>query len=223
MTKLYLVRHCEAEGNTLGLMQGRSDFGISGNAPKQLDLVSLRLRNVPFTAVYSSPLKRAFATAQAIDRYHGLGVRKDDGIMEIDMGDWESHSWEEIKRNYPDIVKVWDETPHLFQAPGGESVAHVAERMWEAVSAIARDNPGGTVCAVSHGCAIRSFLRAALGWPPEKQVDVPWGDNTAVSVVEFEDGKAHVVSMNDASHLPASLSVYRSGSIAGANVIGVQK
>ena len=223
MTRIYLVRHCEAEGNTFGLMQGRSDFGISGNAPKQLELVALRLRNVPFTAICSSPLSRAFLTAQAIDRWHGLGVRKDEGLIEIDMGIWEGRKWADIRREYPDCVKVWEETPHLFCAPQGEPVGHVASRMWNAVSAVAAANPGGTVCAVSHGCAIRSFLRVALGWPPEKQGDVPWGDNTAVSVVDFEDGKARVVSMNDASHLPAELSAYRSGSGAGANVMGVQK
>lgn len=209
MTKIYFVRHCEAEGNTKGVLQGRSDFGISGNAPKQLELIGLRLRNTPFTAIYSSPLQRAYKTALAIDRYHHLGVKKDSGLVEIDMGRWENRSWNSVRSSDPELVRLWNEDLSRFQAPGGESVRQVSERMKRAVSAIVKGNPGGTVCIVSHGCAIRSYLCTALGLPLEQIGKVPWGDNTAVSVVEFDDGKSRVVMMNDVSHLPANLSVYR--------------
>lgn len=211
MTKIFFVRHCEAEGNTKGLLQGRYDSEISGSSGKQLELVSLRLRNEPFEAFYSSPLKRAYKTAQAINRYHNLTIQKDPRLIEIDMGDWEGHSWTEVQERCPDELKVWNETPGKFQAPGGESLAQVTERMWQAASEIARANEGKTVCAVSHGCAIRSLLCRALGKPLSELNDIPWGDNTAISVLEFENGKARVLSMNDASHIPPELSVYRRG------------
>lgn len=212
MTKIYFVRHCEAQGNTLGILQGRFDSDISGNSAKQLDLVSLRLRNVPFDAIYSSPLQRAYKTAQAINQYHHLEIRKDPRLTEIDMGDWEGHSWDDLAKKYPDIIRVWNEDTGHFTAPGGESVVQVRDRMWAAANAIADANPGKTVCAVSHGCAIRSFLCEALGKPLSEMNTVPWGDNTAVSVVEVENGKARVLSMNDASHIPPDLSVYRHSS-----------
>jgi broad specificity phosphatase PhoE len=215
MMTIYLVRHCEAEGNTRGVLQGRSDCDVSGNSEKQLELVSLRLRNVPFAAVYSSPLRRAWKTAQSIDRYHGLGVEKDARLTEIDMGTWEGRSWADIAAEGPAMLRVWNEDPGAFEAPGGESVRHVADRMWEAMLDIAGKNEGKTVCVVSHGCAIRSFLCRALGWPLEKMNDIPWSDNTGVSVVEFENGKAHVARMNDSSHIPPELSVYRRPSAAG--------
>lgn len=215
MTKLYFIRHCEAEGNTRGVLQGRSDSDVSGNSAKQLELVSLRLRNVPFAAFYSSPLKRAFKTAQAIDRYHNLEIVKDRRLIEIDMGDWEGRSWADIEEEGTDMFRIWNESPCEFQAPNGESIREVCDRMWAAAQDIARANEGKTVCVVSHGCAIRTLLCRALGKPLHELGDLPWCDNTGVSVVEFEHEAAHVVTMNDASHIPPELSVYRRDSAVG--------
>jgi probable phosphoglycerate mutase len=213
MTTIYFVRHCEAEGNTQGVLQGHSDCDISGNSAKQLDLVGLRLRNEPFSAIYSSPLRRAMKTAQAINQYHNLAIQADSRLIEIDMGNWEGVSWEQISRDSPEMLKIWEETPGDFQAPGGESIRQVSDRIWGCVTDIARKNPGKTVCAVSHGCAIRTMLCRALGKPLSRLNDIPWCDNTGVSAVEFdENGKPHVTMMNDASHIPPELSVYRRGS-----------
>ncbi|HCW80913.1 MAG TPA: histidine phosphatase family protein [Ruminococcaceae bacterium] len=214
-TTMFLVRHCEAKGNTLGVLQGRTDCDVSGNGQKQLDLVGLRLRNEPFSAIYSSPLKRAYKTAQAINQYHHLEIIKDERLVEIDMGKWEGLPWATIEKEAPEQLRIWNEDPWKFEAPGGESIVHVSERMWEAVNDIASHNGGNTVCIVSHGCAIRSFLSRALERPMN---DIPWSDNTAVSVVEMENGKANVLSMNDASHIPPELSVYRSSSSSSVNM-----
>jgi broad specificity phosphatase PhoE len=219
MTRIYFVRHCEAEGNTRGVLQGRSDSDVSGNSAKQLDLVSLRLRNVPFTACYSSPLRRAYKTAQAINRYHDLTIEKDKRLIEIDMGDWEGRSWSDIEQDSPAMLRIWNESPGEFQAPNGESIRQVCDRMWSAAQDIARENDGKTVCVVSHGCAIRTLLCRAMGKSVGEIGDIPWCDNTAVSVIEFESGKARIVKMNDASHIPPELSVYRRLSASGEDGI----
>ncbi len=210
MTRLIFVRHCEAEGNTKGILQGRTDCDISGNSAVQLELVSLRLRNESFASIYSSPLKRAFKTAQAINQYHHLPIQIDPRLSEIDIGSWEGHPWEEIERENSPMVKIWNESPGQFRAEGGESMKEVYDRVWAAAMEIAGANRETTVCVVSHGCAIRNLLCHALGWPVNRIGEIGWCDNTAVSVVDFDDGlRAHVVRMNDDSHLPSELSVYR--------------
>ncbi len=212
LTRIFFVRHCEAKGNTLGVLQGRSDCDVSGNGAKQMDLVAARLLNEPFSAIYSSPLKRAAKTAQAINRYHGLTIQTDPRLIEIDMGDWEGRSWEDIEKENPPMLKVWKENTGAFVAPGGESVRHVEKRMWEVTQEMVRKNEGKTVCAVSHGCAIRSLLCRAMGLPLDHMNEVPWCDNTGISVVEFSrDGKITIPVLNDASHIPPELSVYRRG------------
>ena len=64
MTRILLVRHCEAQGNTDSVFQGHTDCEISGNGATQLELLSIRCRNMPIEAIYSSPLKRARLTAK---------------------------------------------------------------------------------------------------------------------------------------------------------------
>jgi broad specificity phosphatase PhoE len=207
---LVFVRHCEAEGNTKGVLQGCTDCDISGNSAVQLDLVSLRLRNESFAALYSSPLKRAFKTAQAINRYHNLPIQVEPRLAEINVGVWEGRSWKEIEQEDSPLVKIWNETPGRFHVKGGESMREVYDRVWSAATEIAASNRGKTVCVVSHGCAIRNLLCHAMGWPVDRIGEIDWCDNTAVSVVDFDNaGKARVVKMNDASHLPQEYSVYR--------------
>lgn len=210
MTRMYLVRHCESEGNSLGMLQGRTDCDISGNSKKQLELVALRLRNVPFDAIYSSPLRRARKTAEAINRYHRLPITLEPGLQEIDVGVWEGKKWAEVEREYPEQVKAWNEDPAQFTPDRGETMRQVYDRIWAAVTGIVRANPGKTVCATSHGCSIRNFLCHALGKPVEELNGIGWCDNTAVSIVDFDDDmSSKVILMNDASHIPPELSVYR--------------
>jgi broad specificity phosphatase PhoE len=222
LTRLIFVRHCEAEGNTNGVLQGRTDSDISGNGAAQLELVSMRLRNEPFAAIYSSPLRRAYKTAQAINQYHNLTIQVDPRLSEIDVGVWEGRSWEEIAQENSEMLKIWNESPGSFRAEGGESMREVYERVWSAAQDIVRANEGKTVCVVSHGCAIRNFLCHAKGWPVDRIGEIDWCDNTAVSVVDFDEKmQAHIITMNDASHIPPELSVYRRRGVNLSNHEGV--
>ena len=208
-TRILLVRHCEAEGNTNGRFQGSSDCGISGNGEKQLELLALRLRNIRIDAMYSSPLKRAWLTAEAVNRYHHLPIHAEKRLQEIDGGDYEGLRWADLPKVAPEQDANWYTAPQNFCAPHGESMRQVYDRVWEAVRAIVRENPGKTVCVASHGCAIRNILCHAMNKPLEQLNDVDWCDNTAVSVIDFDQqGNPHLAVWNDASHLTPEVSVF---------------
>lgn len=208
-TTLYLVRHAEAEGNWKRTFQGHIDSEVSEKGWTQLDYLARRFEQVRLDAVYSSPLKRAWATAEAINRFAGLPITPERGLMEIDGGAFEGVPFAELPARYPEENARWDNTPWLFKAPGGESMRHVFERMQMTVDAIVRANPGRVIAAASHGCAIRNYLCYALGWPLERIADVCWCDNTAVSLIEFDGGfRPHPVYLNDASHLPEHASTF---------------
>ena len=85
-TRLILVRHCEAEGNFRRLFQGSTDAPVSEKGRVQLDLLSVRCRNMAIDRIYTSPLRRARETAEAVNRYHHLPVEVRDGLREIDGG-----------------------------------------------------------------------------------------------------------------------------------------
>jgi broad specificity phosphatase PhoE len=209
MTRIILVRHCEAQGNTDGLFQGHTDCEISGNGTTQLELLGVRCRNMPIDAIYSSPLKRAYVTAEAINRYHNLPIQIEPRLMEINGGEWEGKPWAELPELYPEETERWNVRPYEFSPEGGETMREVYSRMWEGVTDIVKHNQGKTVCITSHGCAIRNFLCRALDKPIEQLNEVEWCDNTAISMIDFnEELRSKVVMMNDASHLTPETSVF---------------
>lgn len=208
-TRLILVRHCEAEGNFRRLFQGSTDAPVSEKGRVQLDLLSVRCRNMAIDRIYTSPLRRARETAEAVNRYHHLPVEVRDGLREIDGGEMENQPWEDFPRLYPEQAAHWNKEPWLFCPPGGEPMRHVYDRIWNTILEIMRENPGRTVCAASHGCAIRNFLCRASGWPIERLNEMDWCDNTGLSIVDFDgDLRPHIVLMNDASHLTGDTSTF---------------
>ena len=77
VTNLYIVRHCEAEGNVNETFQGHSDGDITPKGALQLEKLAERFKDIPVDVVYSSPLQRAFKTAQAVARFHDVPVIAD--------------------------------------------------------------------------------------------------------------------------------------------------
>lgn len=205
---LLLVRHCEAEGNVKRVFQGWTDSDVTENGRRQLELLAERCRDIPLDAVYSSPLKRAMETAKAVNRYHHLPIITDQILKEIHIGELEGIRFADFPMEYPLEAQNWSNAPHLFQAPGGESMAQVFARMREALTEIIEKNEGKTVAVCSHGCAIRNALCWLKGWPLEQIHEVEWCSNTAISMVKLEPGKpAQFVLENDCTHIPADMNV----------------
>lgn len=207
MTKILLVRHAEAFGNEQRVFQGHLNGDISENGRRQLERLAERFRDIPFDAIYSSPLQRAYKTAEAVNLYHQLPIATRDDLMEINAGHWEGHKFADLPTLFPEENRLWVENPGSFCVIGGESMRHVYDRMWRAVTEIVHDHPNETVSVVSHGCAIRNLLCRAKGLPLERLSEIDWCDNTAVSVIEFDEAMhSNVLVMNDASHLGEELS-----------------
>ena len=97
-TTLYLVRHCEAEGNWRRTFQGHTDSEVSDKGRRQLEKLAQRFAPIHLDAVYSSPLKRAVATAQAIDRAAGLPIQLEPDVIEINGGRFEGVPFADLPR-----------------------------------------------------------------------------------------------------------------------------
>ena len=207
--KLIVVRHCEAMGNDLRIFQGSTDCDITENGARQLDALAERMREFPFQAAYSSPLKRAYKTAQAANRYYGLPIKTEARLAEIHGGCWEGKKWGDFPKLFPRDSYHWNNEPWKFHPDGGESMKEVYDRIWEAVTDIASRHFGQSVLVASHGCAIRNLLCHAHGWEIERLNDVDWCDNTAISVIEFDrELRPTILLENDSSHLTEHLSTF---------------
>jgi broad specificity phosphatase PhoE len=110
MTKLILVRHGETERNSGARLQGgKSDLSLNDRGRRQVRYLGLALKDEKLEAVYSSPLKRALDTAQAISAHHLLKVQTDPALAEIDMGFIDGLDLAQVKESQPDFWKRWRE------------------------------------------------------------------------------------------------------------------
>lgn len=208
VTTVYLVRHAAAQGNILKTFQGRIDADLCGYGFDQLEALTKRFENIHIDKLYSSPLKRARLTANAVKPDMPIELCPD--IMEIDGGGFENVKYEDLPNLFPEEYNKWTYHMGEFVAPcGGESIADVYERMSKALTEIAADNLGKTIAVVSHGCAIRAFLCFAKKMNYTDIMKEEWADNTAVAKLIFDENDGFSIEYeNCAKHLSPEISTF---------------
>ena len=170
MTELWLIRHGETDWNRDGLYQGRADIPLNATGLEQARATAQRIAasGQRFDALYSSPLSRARQTAEETARCLGLPIRFDPRLEEINQGEWTGKNYTEVVAQFGDPRKADGARESIFtRAPGGESVAEVAERISLAAADIAAQHPGQTVLIFSHGLALATLHCTAAGIPLE--------------------------------------------------------
>ena len=201
MTKIYLVRHAEAEGNLYRIAQGQDNSNLTDRGWRQVRALERRFADVHIDAVYSSDLYRTCATASAIYKPKGLPLRREKGLREIGVGAWERLTWGEIKLRWPEQLKCFGTRPDLWTVEGAETAREVLDRGLRTVKAIAENHDGQTIALVAHGYIIRLMTSHLQGYKLEEMGKTPTGDNTCVALLEYEDGALRVVYRDDNSHL----------------------
>lgn len=206
MTKLYLIRHAEAEGNLYRRIHGQYNSLITDNGYRQIRALKERFLDIPIDAAYSSDLFRTMTTARAVTEPKGLTLITRPDLREINMGDWEDHTFAYIARKDPVQMGYFSQTSPLFRAPNGETFPEVRQRGIRAVLDIAAHHEGQTVAIFAHGTIIRNTLAEIMGLGVEDAAKVGHSDNTAVSLLEIENGQATIVFADDNSHLTPEIS-----------------
>lgn len=206
MTKLYLVRHAEAEGNLYRRIHGQYDSDITENGYRQLEALKKRFADISIDCAYSSDLTRARKTAEAICEGKGLLVETRADLREVAMGVWEDRPWGEVEMKDPDHMRLFRESSKDWLVEGGESFEALQSRVYHALLEIAKKHPNQTVVVACHGTAIRFACAAFLGLSVEESHSLGHSDNTAVTLLEIEQGKAKIVFSDDNSHLSQEIS-----------------
>ena len=201
MTRIYLVRHAEAEGNLYRIAHGHYNGLITARGYKQIAALQQRFEHIHIDAVYSSDLFRTRTPARAVYLPKGLPLHTDPNLREVNMGVWEGHTWQQLRME--DEERIVDFNRHLdrWQVPGGETAQQVLDRFIPALTKIALENDGKTVAVFSHGYAIRMVLAALQGMTLAEAGTTPHGDNTAVSLLEASHGVLRVLWRDDNTHL----------------------
>ncbi len=189
-------------GNVTGVFQGSTDFDISEKGKRQLDKLSERFKDITLDVVYSSPLKRAYATAEACVKHSNLPINIDSRLAEINGGSMEGKPWDQLDKLFPAEYLLWKNNFADFFAPEGESVCDVYNRISDSFTSVVNENKGKTIGIFSHGCAIRILMCFIKGIPIRRIDEVLWSDNTAITCVIIDDyGNMTVEFENDYSHI----------------------
>jgi probable phosphoglycerate mutase len=157
--RLFLVRHGETDANVAGVWQGgQSDDPLNDRGQQQSAAVASYLADQgPIATVYTSPLRRARQTAEAIAQATGAPIVEVPDLREYDIGEMEGVTAEEVTHLWAAFVEKWRADPDVAP-PGGESARQFAVRLHNALTDIIQAAAGQTVVVVSHQGALASGL-----------------------------------------------------------------
>ncbi len=202
--RLILVRHGETECNKAGLALGRRDVELNETGRWQAGRLADALQDQPVAAIYSSPLRRALDTARAIAERHDLAVVVDEGLIEMEIGEMEGLTFQQVRERHPQFFQLWLGGGAASEPmPGGERLLDVQERAWQALERICAAWPQETVVTVTHNFVILTILCRALGLDLSDFRRLRHSV-AAVSVLEMQDGRVTVLGLNDTCHLQAA-------------------
>ncbi|WP_405524844.1 bifunctional RNase H/acid phosphatase [Streptomyces canus] len=151
--------------------------------------------------ILASPLTRTRQTAAAVAERLGIEVTVEDGLIETDFGAWEGLTFGEVRERYPDDLNTWLSDPEAEPTGGGESFAATATRIAATRDKLVAAYAGRTVLLVTHVTPIKTFVRLALGAPPESLFRMELSAASLSAVAYYADGNASVRLLNDTSHL----------------------
>jgi probable phosphoglycerate mutase len=181
---------------------GGSDPSLSDVGREQAAKVAAALaRRGTVEAIVASPLARTRETAGIVAARLGLDVSVDDGLRETDFGAWEGLTFGEVRERHPDDLNAWLSSPDAEPTGGGESFAATAARIAVTRDKLVAAYAGRTVLLVTHVTPIKTFVRLALGAPPEALFRMELSAASLSAVAYYADGNASVRLFNDTSHL----------------------
>ncbi len=201
MTKIILIRHGVTDWNAEGKIQGQSDTQLSSEGMYQARMLIAYFPFETIDAIYSSNLQRAMKTAEFIANKFKLEVIPVRELREIDFGNWEGRSFEDVAKEEPAEFKKFFVQPDMLMFKGGESFAEVQSRAMLSLKKIVKLNGDKKqIVIVTHGAVIRTIIAAILEMPLRKIWSIKQY-NTAVNVLNFDDGDYSIELMNSINHL----------------------
>jgi probable phosphomutase (TIGR03848 family) len=196
-TTLVLLRH--ATTASTGRRLGGWKPGVHLDAPgrTQAEAAARRLAALPVAAVYSSPLERTRETAAVVARAHGLRVRVDRDLGEVDYGAWTDRPLAGLRRL--SAWRVVQQTPSRVAFPGGGTIRGAQARAVDATERLAAAHPGGTLVLVSHADVIKAVVAHHLGMGLDLFQRLVISPASSTTIVLPDGGHPLLVGLNDTS------------------------
>ena len=185
MGKLILIRHGQTDMNKDQLYYGRLDVPINETGKEQAENTRKNLveLEIDYDKIYSSPMKRAYETAEIVN-YKNLEIEKDDELREMDFGIFEGLSYKEIVKKYPEEMEKLKKDWKTYSYVTGENPFMLQKRALKFLEKIDKNKNNMVVTHWGIICTLLSFLFSS-------ELEGYWKyqvKNGGIVIIEFSDG-----------------------------------
>ncbi|MEM1280885.1 MAG: histidine phosphatase family protein [Cyanobacteria bacterium P01_H01_bin.152] len=202
---VYMLRHGETEASHSDVFSGKMNPDLNSAGVEMAEHFAQKYAQLPWEAVYVSPMQRTQSTAKPFCKATGLDMQLRDGLKEMSFGEWENLTKEQVQEAFPDDYVRWLTEPAWNPPTGGESAVQVASRASLVISEIEEKHTDGNVLVVAHKSTLRVVLCSLLGIDLGRYRDRITYPVASVSVVKFDVHGPLLMKHGDRSHLPAAL------------------
>ncbi|QWE24651.1 histidine phosphatase family protein [Polynucleobacter sp. AP-Elch-400A-B2] len=205
-TKLCLIRHGETTWNAERRLQGHTDIPLNPKGIQQARQMAQAIKNtkLSFDALYTSDLKRAADTANAIVELFGVEARVDSALRERHFGALQGLTIQDAPLLQPAIWQAHIARDLEHELAGGESIEQFAIRVQTVLDKIQEQHSGQTILLVSHGGTLDMVYRIASkqALSAERVASVP---NASFNWISHQKGVGwSVEKWADTRHLEGS-------------------
>jgi broad specificity phosphatase PhoE/ribonuclease HI len=198
-TTTLLLRHGETAHTIRRLFSGSGgeDPPLAASGSAQAAAAAAALTGRGITAIVSSPMRRARETADTVASALGLPVRENDELRECAFGEWEGHTFAEVRERWPQELAAWLGSTSVAPPGGGESLDAVEQRVRRARDKVVARHPEGTVLVVCHVNPIKTLVRVALGAPAASLFRMELSPASLSRIEWYANGTATMRSFNE--------------------------
>jgi len=202
--RIYLIRHGETEFNRLGIFRGRYEVDLNDNGRSQAGETGRALKDEDIDFILTGPLSRTVGTARIVAGEIGIDYRVDEAFNNIALGKWQGVEKEKVKRDFPEMWKIWISDAEKLKLPGGESVEEVRQRATKRLLEVVAEEEA-SFAVVTHRSVIKGLAASLLG------VAAPYFwkfyiDNAAYSVFENDGTRFVLLSWNNNTQLTSGVT-----------------
>jgi broad specificity phosphatase PhoE len=191
---LLFIRHGQTTWNAEQKLPGQlPGILLTDKGKQQATELAEALKEVPISAIISSPLERAHETAKYIAEGRNLEIHLDASIMDTDVGRWSGQNYTELSKNDAEW-KAYVHNPTV--APEGvETFPEVQQRALATVERwCSKESIGAYPAFVAHADVVKLLIAHYTGLTVERASSL-FIDNASVSLVEIDPENNHAVRM----------------------------
>ncbi|QMU29207.1 histidine phosphatase family protein [Adhaeribacter radiodurans] len=199
MITLLLIRHATTDAVGKHLSGRAPGVLLNKEGQNQAQNLAQRLSGLPIKAIYSSPLERAFQTAEPLAQLFQLTTQINEDFIELNFGDWTNAAFTDLQNDVH--FKRFNSFRSVTRIPGGELMLEAQIRMVNGLQKLCSQHPNHTVAVVSHSDLIKATIAYYAGIPLDlfQRLEI---SPASVSVIQIFEETARILLVNSTSEIP---------------------